>query len=194
MKIKLIAVAMFSVFGFTNVASAVDIDTARTTATWKATATKRASTKLRVTPLDNLKFDYLSNNSAFSEEDGLFDVEITGNTNAANFRLTSQIVSNTLSQLSTGSTLTVGVRYSGTPLQRGTPTVLLDTSTGVINQLGNSLRYKDGATSTGQDAFKFSIIDASADGRTQTKDFKTLPDGLWTGDVSVQFDATWSDA
>lgn len=191
MKTKLIAVAMFSTFGLTNVVSAADIDTATTTATWKATATKRASTKLRVTPLDNLKFDYLTGSSAFSEEDGLFDVEVTGNSNATNFKLTSQIVSNTLSQISTGSTLTVGVRYSGSPLQKGTPTVLVDTANHIINKLG-TINFKTGTPGTGQDGFKFSIIDASADGRSQTKDFKTLPDGLWTGDVSVQFDATWS--
>lgn len=192
MKTKLLAVAMLSTFGVTDLASAAVIDTATTTATWKATATKRASSKLRVTPLDNLKFDYINSSSAFSEEDGLFDVEITGNTNATSFKLTSQIVSNTLSQISTGSTLTVGVRYSGIPLQKGTPTPVLDTSSGIINQLGNSLKFNNASTSSGQDAFKFSIIDASADGRTQTKDFKTLPEGLWTGDVSVQFDATWS--
>ncbi|HCL6650288.1 TPA: fimbrial protein, partial [Raoultella ornithinolytica] len=30
------------------------------------------------------------------------------------------------------------------------------------------------------------------DGTNAVNDYSTLPEGIWSGDVSVQFDATWT--
>ena len=32
----------------------------------------------------------------------------------------------------------------------------------------------------------------TTDGTTAVTDYSTLPEGIWSGDVSVQFDATWT--
>ncbi|WP_251277096.1 common pilus major fimbrillin subunit EcpA, partial [Enterobacter hormaechei] len=45
---------------------------------------------------------------------------------------------------------------------------------------------------TAQDGFTFSIISGTTDGTTAVTDYSTLPEGIWSGDVSVQFDATWT--
>ena len=41
-----------------------------------------------------------------------------------------------------------------------------------------------------QSSFKFSIASATSDGSTAVTDYSALPDGYWTGDVKVQFNAT----
>ena len=43
-----------------------------------------------------------------------------------------------------------------------------------------------------QSSFKFSIASATSDGSTAITDYSALPDGYWTGDVKVQFNATWT--
>ncbi len=45
---------------------------------------------------------------------------------------------------------------------------------------------------TAQDGFNFSIISGTTDGTAAVTDYSTLPEGIWSGDVSVQFDATWT--
>ncbi|HFQ7484628.1 common pilus major fimbrillin subunit EcpA, partial [Pseudomonas aeruginosa] len=45
---------------------------------------------------------------------------------------------------------------------------------------------------TAQDGFTFSIISGTTNGTTAVTDYSTLPEGIWSGDVSVQFDATWT--
>lgn len=41
-----------------------------------------------------------------------------------------------------------------------------------------------------QSNFKFTIASATSDGSTPVTDYSALPDGYWTGDVKVQFNAT----
>ena len=36
------------------------------------------------------------------------------------------------------------------------------------------------------------IISGTTNGTTAVTDYSTLPEGIWSGDVSVQFDATWT--
>ncbi|MEA1064140.1 common pilus major fimbrillin subunit EcpA [Erwinia sp. HR93] len=180
--------------GMMGAAQAADV-TAEALATWSATAKKDTTSKLVVTPLGSLNFDYAAGVKGFNTQDGLFDVTIEGDSTATAFKLTSRLVTNTLTQLdSSGSTLSVGVTYNGQDVDKTADTVMIDTAGGVLggnlSTLSNS--FNAAGRTSAQDKFKFSIISATSDGSTAVSDFSTLPEGIWSGDVSVQFDATWT--
>lgn len=194
MKYKILAVILSTTMGISASAVAADI-TAQALATWQATAKKDTTSKLVVTPLGSLTFQYAEGISGFNKQKGLFDVAIEGDSQATAFKLSSSLVTNTLTQLDkSGSTLTVGVEYNGEPVIQGTETVMIDTATNILggnlSQLSNG--YKDTGRVTAQDAFSFSIIGGTSDGKIAVTDYSTLPEGFWSGDVSVRFDATWT--
>lgn len=192
MKYNILAFSLLSIFGFTQAIAATNSATA--VAAWTATAKKDTTSSLVVTPLGSLQFDYAKGLKSFNTQRGLFDIAIVGDPTSTNFKLTSQIISNTLTQLdSSGSTLTVGVRYLGNELKKGTSTVLVDsTASSNVGVLSNLLAASKVATPTSvQDDFTFYIKSATSDG-TNKASFDALPDGIWSGDVGVQFNATWS--
>ena len=61
---------------------------------------------------------------------------------------------------------------------------------GNLSPLANG--YNASNRTTAQDGFTFSIISGTTNGTTAVTDYSTLPEGIWSGDVSVQFDATWT--
>ncbi len=69
---------------------------------------------------------------------------------------------------------------------------MIDTANGVLggnlSPLANG--YNASNRTTAQDGFTFSIISGTTNGTTAVTDYSTLPEGIWSGDVSVQFDAT----
>ncbi|MFS6933775.1 common pilus major fimbrillin subunit EcpA [Klebsiella oxytoca] len=197
MKFKVLAIALTAAMGM-GVAQAADV-TAQAVATWSATAKKDTTSKLVVTPLGSLSFEYAEGINGFNTQKGLFDVAIEGDASTTNpvtaFKLTSQLVTNTLTQLDTsGSTLSVGVAYNGESVEKGAATVMIDTANGILggNLSALSNGYNTAGRTTAQDAFTFSIISGTEDGTTAVSDFSALPEGIWSGDVSVQFDATWT--
>ncbi|MCW9445983.1 common pilus major fimbrillin subunit EcpA [Klebsiella oxytoca] len=195
MKYQAIVFALTAALGI-SAAQAAEV-TAQSVATWQATAKKDTTSKLVVTPIGSLSFQYAEGIDGFNTQNGLFDVAITGETTATAFKLTSRLVTNTLTQLDTsGSTLNVGVTYYGEEVNKTTPLTMIDTSAKTLG--GNlspvSAGYKLGTRSTAQDAFTFSIIGGTTDGSSAVTNYKDLPDGLWTGDVSVEFNATWTTA
>lgn len=118
---------------------------------------------------------------------------IEGDSTATAFKLTSRLITNTLTQLDTsGSTLNVGVDYNGAAVEKTGDTVMIDTANGVLggnlSPLANG--YNASNRTTAQDGFTFSIISGTTNGTTAVTDYSTLPEGIWSGDVSVQFDAT----
>jgi hypothetical protein len=70
-----------------GVAQAADV-TAQAVATWSATA-KDTTSKLVVTPLGSLAFQYAEGIKGFNSQKGLFDVAIEGDATATAFKLTS---------------------------------------------------------------------------------------------------------
>uniref|UniRef100_UPI003989E7FB common pilus major fimbrillin subunit EcpA n=1 Tax=Serratia sp. (in: enterobacteria) TaxID=616 RepID=UPI003989E7FB len=166
-------------------------------ATWSATAKKDTTSKLVVTPIGSLSFQYAEGIKGFNSQKGLFDVTIEGEGTATDFKLTSKLVSNTLTQLDTsGSTLDVGVSYNGAAVEKATATTMIDVQAGILggNLSALSSAYNTAVRTSAQDQFTFSIIGATADGTTAVTDFSTLPEGIWSGDVSVEFNATWTTA
>lgn len=69
---------------------------------------------------------------------------------------------------------------------------MIDTANGVLggnlSPLANG--YNASNRTTAQDGFTFSIISGTTNGTTAVTDYSTLPEGIWSGDVSVRFDAT----
>lgn len=191
---KIIAVALVTTLIGMGIAQAAEV-TAQAVATWSATAKKDTTSKLVVTPLGSLSFQYAEGIKGFNSQKGLFDVVVEGDTTATAFKLTSKLVTNTLTQLDTsGSTLDVGVSYNGVPVEKSGDTVMIDTANSVFggNLSALSTGYNTAGRTTAQDGFNFSIISGTADGSTPVTDYSTLPEGIWSGDVSVQFDATWT--
>lgn len=196
MKKMTLALAIVSAFAVVGTAQAADV-TAQALATWSATAKKDTESKLVVTPLGSLSFQYAEGIKGFNSQKGLFDVTIEGDTTASGFKLTSKLVSSTLTQLDTsGSTLDVGVSYNGAPVEKTTATTMIDTSANILggNLSALAAAYNAAGRTSAQDQFTFSIIGATTDGTTAVTDFSTLPEGIWSGDVSVEFNATWTDA
>ncbi|MFK3704856.1 fimbrillin MatB-like protein [Raoultella sp. BIGb0138] len=193
MKLKMLAAALVTTFCVGTV-QAADV-TAQAVATWSATAKKDTTSKLVVTPLGSLAFQYAEGIKGFNSQKGLFDVAIEGDATATAFKLTSRLITNTLTQLDTsGSTLNVGVDYNGAAVEKSADTIMIDTANSVfggnLSALANG--YNQTGRATAQDGFNFTIISGTTDGSTPVTDYSTLPEGIWSGDVSVQFDATWT--
>ena len=162
-------------------------------ATWSATAKKDTTSTLVVTPLGSLTFQYADGIKGFNTQKGLFDVAIEGDTTATAFKLTSRLISNKLTQLDgSGSTLNVAVSYMGEDIKQNADTVMVDTATNKNGGLGLlATDFKKGSRVTAQDAFTFSIASGTTNGTAAAADLSQLPEGIWSGDVSVQFDAIW---
>ena len=193
MKLKMLAAALVTTF-CVGAVQAADV-TAQAVATWSATAKKDTTSKLVVTPLGSLAFQYAEGIKGFNSQKGLFDVAIEGDATATAFKLTSRLITNTLTQLDTsGSTLNVGVDYNGVAVEKSANTVMIDTENGILggNLSARSNGYNQTGRATAQDGFNFSIISGTTNGTTAVTDYSTLPEGIWSGDVSVQFDATWT--
>ena len=138
MKKKVLAIALVTVFTGMGVAQAADV-TAQAVATWSATAKKDTTSKLVVTPLGSLAFQYAEGIKGFNSQKGLFDVAIEGDSTATAFKLTSRLITNTLTQLDTsGSTLNVGVDYNGAAVEKTGDTVMIDTANGSLTNTGNA--------------------------------------------------------
>jgi len=71
---------------------------------------------------------------------------------------------------------------------------MIDTANSILggNLSALSNGYKTAGRTTAQDGFTFSIISGTTDGSSPVDDYSKLPEGIWSGDVSVQFDATWT--
>ena len=94
MKLKMLAAALVTTF-CVGAVQAADV-TAQAVATWSATAKKDTTSKLVVTPLGSLAFQYAEGIKGFNSQKGLFDVAIEGDATATAFKLTSRLITNTL--------------------------------------------------------------------------------------------------
>ncbi|WP_353168538.1 common pilus major fimbrillin subunit EcpA [Providencia sp.] len=176
---------------FATVANA-DTRTAQATATWQATAIKDTTSMLVVTPLKSLTFNYAEGQKSFNQQNGAFDIAIQGQAGATDFKLTSKIIANTLARTTDDSTLEVGVKWNGADLDSTTDTTLIDVAQGITSGLDNlaangSWDVSDRSTDRGE--FTFVIANAKAAG--VDAEFKDLTDGVWDGDVKIQFTANW---
>lgn len=193
---KLTLVSCVAAALFCSSAMAADDVTASSTATWDASATKDTTSALVVTPLKSLSFQYAEGLKAFNSQNGAFDITIKGQSGATDFKLTSQIVTNTLSRATDTSTLAVGVQWNGQALSNATPVTLVDTANNVssgLDALSVSSAYAGSDRTSTQGTFTFTIDSATSDGSTDAQ-FEDLADGYWSGDVKVQFNATWVTA
>ncbi|CBG89659.1 common pilus major fimbrillin subunit EcpA [Citrobacter rodentium] len=191
MKKILLAASLASVFATANATADVSIES---TATWDATAIKDTRSELVITPLNSLSFQYAQGLNVFNTQNGAFDITIPGKEGATDFELTAKLISNTLINSSgDASTLNVGVIWNGTALSSASETVLVNkTKTSGLENLLAEGAYNGTERVSDRSDFTFSIASATTDGATPVTDFASLPDGYWTGDVKVQFTATWT--
>ena len=185
---------MLSTIIAASFATAANADTrvAQATATWQATAIKDTTSMLVVTPLKSLTFNYAEGQKSFNQQNGAFDIAIQGQSGATDFKLSSKLIANTLARTTDDSTLTVGVKWNGEDLSKTTDVVLIDTSKGLTSGLDNLAAdgiYNGSERATDRGEFTFVIASEQAEGATA--DFKSMADGVWDGDVKVQFTATW---
>ncbi|WP_058911260.1 common pilus major fimbrillin subunit EcpA [Entomohabitans teleogrylli] len=165
---------------------------ASTTVSWDVTATKDTTSVLVVTPVRPLAFQYVEGLDQFNTQNGAFDITIQGQSGATDFKLLSQLVTNTLRRAD-GSTLEVGVGWKGQKLTKTSQTTLVDTAgaeSAGLDSLAVASAYASSDRRSAQGNFDFTIDSATSDGVT-TQRFKNLRDGLWSGEVKVQFIAVW---
>ncbi|MFB0725392.1 common pilus major fimbrillin subunit EcpA [Aeromonas salmonicida] len=194
MKKTLIALALVG-FGASSAHAAVE---ASAVATWQATAKKDTSSDLVVTPLGSLAFQYAEGIKGFNTVNGLFDVTVQGHSGTTedpitDFTLKAKKLSGTLNHLGGGSTVDVGVFWMGQPVAATGYTTLIDTSAGItggnLSPLAQGFNV-NGQRTSAQGTFSFNIDSATVNGTTAA--FNTLPDGLWSGEVNVEFVANWA--
>ena len=86
----------------------------------------------------------------------------------------------------------MGVLWGGAPVSTTAYTTLIDTAAGItggnLSPIANGFK-DDSQRTTAQGSFTFNIESATAGGSTTT--FDALPDGLWSGEVNVEFVANW---
>ena len=167
--------------------------TASATAKWDATAVKDTTSALVVTPLKSLSFQYAEGLEAFNQQNGAFDVTIKGQSGSTDFELTSKVISNTLTRTNDDSTLDVGVAWNGEKLSKTASTTLIDTANNInagLEALSQESAYAGSERSSAQGTFAFTIDSATAQGANA--EFKDLADGMWNGEVAVQFTANWT--
>jgi hypothetical protein len=162
-------------------------------ATWQATAKKDTTSELVVTPLSSLSFQYAEGIKGFNTVNGLFDVAIKGDASATSFTLKAKKLNGTLNHLGGNSTVDVGVLWGGAPVSTTAYTTLIDTAAGItggnLSPIAQGFK-EDTQRTTAQGSFSFNIESATANGSTAT--FEALPDGLWSGEVNVEFVANWA--
>lgn len=161
-------------------------------ATWQATAKKDTTSELVVTPLSSLSFQYAEGIKGFNTVNDLFDVAIKGDASATSFTLKAKKLNGTLNHLGSNSTVDVGVLWGGAPVSTTAYTTLIDTAAGIsggnLSPIAQGFK-EDTQRTTAQGSFSFNIESATANGSTAT--FEALPDGLWSGEVNVEFVANW---
>ena len=169
--------------------------TASATAKWDATAVKDTTSALVVTPLKSLSFQYAEGLDTFNQQNGAFDVTIQGQSGSTDFELTSKVISNTLTRTGDASTLDVGVAWNGEKLSKTETTTLINTANNInagLEALSQESAYAGTERSSAQGTFAFTIDSATSDG-TEVAKFNELADGVWNGEVAVQFTAVWSE-
>lgn len=167
--------------------------TTTSTATWQATALKDTTSSLVVIPVGSLDFQYTEGSQAFNKLNNAFDVTIQGQEGATDFQLSSKLISNTLVRGDSASTLNVAVEWNGVKLSKEAETSMIDTKKGVsagLDALAGKAIFSSNERSSSQGKFVFKIDSATTDGTAATS-YKELSDGIWLGDVAVQFTATW---
>lgn len=176
-------------------ASAFADVTASSTATWKAIATKDTTSNLVVTPLSSLAFQYAEGTKGFNTQNGAFDVTIKGQSGATDFTLASKIIGNTLTRSGgDGSSLDVGVAWNGKQLSKTAPMVMIDTANNVsagLDNLAQKTAFGGTGRTSAQGNFLFNIESAKDKAGAAVADLSTLSDGVWNGEVAVQFTALW---
>lgn len=168
--------------------------TANSTAQWQATANKDTESTLVVSPLGSLNFQYAAGAKSFNSLDGNFNVTIQGITGASDFKLTSKLISNELVRPDDPSKLTVGVSWNGKTLSKSQEVVIIDTGNGIrsgLVALSDPKAYASKLRNSAQGNFGFTIANAT-DAKGQKTQIEQLKDGLWTGEVAVQFTAVWA--
>lgn len=193
MKNTLSKIALLSSSILLATSSFADVVSASATAKWDATAVKDTQSALVVTPLKSLSFQYAEGLEAFNQQNGAFDVTIRGQSGSTDFELTSKVISNTLTRTNDDSTLDVGVAWNGEKLSKTTSTTLIDTANNInagLEALSQESAYAGSDRSSAQGTFAFTIDSATAEG--QNAAFKDLADGMWNGEVAVQFTANWT--
>lgn len=192
MKKNLIALTTVAVLGFAAATQAAVVE-ATSVATWQATAKKDSTSELVVTPLSSLTFVYNEGMKDFNTVNGLFDVAIKGVASATAFTLKAKKLNGTLYHTSGDSTVDVGLVWGGLPVNTNSYSILMvsaaDLTGGTLAPLLNGFK-DDTQRTTAQSSIAFSIEKPTTNGSPTT--FDALPDGLWSGEVNVEFMATWS--
>jgi len=187
-----VILAVAAALSIASTASAAE-KTASATATWQATAIKDTKSMLVVTPLKSLTFNYAEGQQSFNQQDGAFDIAVQGQEGATDFQLTAKVVTDTLTRTTDDSELTVGVKWNGSALSKSDATTLIDFGKGLtagLDSISQQTAFGGDARATDRGVFNFNIASAKADSANVA--FTELADGVWDGDVKVQFTAVWT--
>lgn len=162
-------------------------------ATWKATAKKESVETFEVTPLSNLNFEYSTDSKSFNSVEGLFNINMNsiidkGSADASSFNIKVKKLNGSLSHAASDSKIEVGVTWQGKPVTKTDYTTIVDTE--ASGELPAVIQDPDTGITYAQSTFTFSVEKATVDG--SEVGFESLPDGTWSGDVNVEFVASWA--
>lgn len=193
MKKKVLVIVLVMVFIGMGVVQVVDV-MVQVVVIWFVIVKKDIISKLVVILFGSLVFQYVEGIKGFNLQKGLFDVVIEGDIMVIVFKLILCFIINILIQLDIfGFMLSVGVDYNGVVVEKIGDIVMID----IVNNImgGNFSVLVNGYNVSGciivQDGFIFFIISGIINGIIVVIDYSILLEGIWSGDVSVQFDVIW---
>lgn len=193
MKKKVLVIVLVMVFIGMGVVQVVDV-IVQVVVIWLVIVKKDIISKLVVMLFGSLVFQYVEGIKGFNLQKGLFDVVIEGDLMVIVFKLILRFIINILIQLDIlGFILNVGVDYNGVVVEKIGDIVMIDIVNGVLG--GNFSLLVNGYNVSNciivQDGFIFFIISGIINGIIVVIDYSILLEGIWSGDVSVQFDVIW---
>lgn len=169
-------------------------------ASWNVTASKDSTAKLIVTPRGSIDFKYakdtdtkLKSTGNFNTSQALFDVTVdsTDETTATGFTLEARANAQKVIQDANGNKMDVLLSANGTDLGESSWTTLNGNGTtfhGLEGITGLSKGVEKGSSYFEARLANFKV------GDTSETEASKMPDGQYTGVVTAEFQATWTES
>lgn len=168
---------------------------ANDSAVWNVSAEKDSTSRLIVTPLNSIKFQFdkgIGDGGAFVDQPAAFKVTVdNGSTNATGFALEARAGAQSVINNGVGSSMRVVLNAGDEPLETDSWVTLVDDSHSYSGLEG--LTGLNGDIEEAQATFNASLTDFQSNGAAADS-AADMPDGFYSGEVAADFRATWTEA
>lgn len=194
---NIVRIAVFTAIALSTASAFAADTTANDSASWNVTATKDSTAKLVITPRGSIDFEYTKNSDGttgnFNQAQALFDVTVDNiGMSATAFKLESRANAQKSVQDANGASMDVILSANGTALTQDTWTTLND-ATNTFHGLESLTGLSDGVEK-GSSYFEARLGNFTDAEGTAVAEAGAMPDGIYSGVVTAEFQATWTAA